>query len=255
MSFPTLRNTPQFNSSSPQYYSPSGINVPAGYQNQPTVTSAAMTYEGTLTRAAIGFVVLLAAAGIAWFVPVLVIPGLIVGLVLGLVIAFKRITNPAAVLSYAAAEGLVVGGLSGLMERIYPGIASQAVLATLVVFAVVMFLYRVNIFRATPRMTKIFIIASISYALFGLINLALMLTGVTTGMFGMYSDLGFWGIAIGVLGVLLASYSLVLDFTYIDNGVNNKAEAKWEWFAAFSLIGTLVWLYVEVLRLLALFRN
>lgn len=250
MSFPTLRNTPQFNRPNTQYAPP-----PAEYQNSPVGSGATMTYEGTLTRAAIGFVILLVAAAVAWFAPVLVIPGLIVGLVLGLVIAFKRITNPAAILSYAAAEGLVVGGLSSLMETLYSGIASQAVLATLVVFAVVMFLYRVNIFRATPRMNKIFIIAAISYGLFGLINLGLMLTGVTTGMFGMYSDLGFWGIAIGILGVLLASYSLVLDFTYIENGVNNRADSKWEWFAAFSLIGTLVWLYVEILRLLALSRN
>lgn len=246
MSFPALKKAAGFQS-----------NYNSGLQQNYTANanSGVMTLQGTITRSLISFGVMLVGAGIGWAVPILMLPGLIVGLVLGLVIAFKQIANPAATLSYSLSQGLVVGGISVFLEGLYPGVVTQAILATFVVFAVIMFFFSRGTFRATPLMNKIFMVAGVSYLLFGLVNLGLMLTGATTGMFGMYSSLGGWGIAIGVLGTLLASYSLIIDFTYVQNAVTNGVASKWEWFAAFSLIGTLVWLYIEILRLLSLFRN
>lgn len=244
MSFPTFRNTEQFQNN-PQSHLYTG-------QNNPVVP---MSLEGTLAKTAFSFGVLLLGAIAGWVVPVLMLPALLAGFILGLVIAIKRIKNPVATLSYSALQGIVVGGISGFLETLYPGIVLQAVGATLSVFAVVLVLYRLNIYRQTPLMNKIFIAASLGYLLFGLVNLGLMIFNVTPGMFGLYSDLGPWGILIGILGAALASYSLVMDFTFVENGIHNRIESKWEWLAAFSLIGTIVWLYVEILRIIALFRN
>lgn len=214
-----------------------------------------MSYKGTLRKGLLSFAVLLGAAALGWFVPILALPAILVALVVGLIVAFKRISNPLGTLSYTILQGVAVGGISGILEQIYPGVVSQAVLATLCVFSVILFFFSRGVFRTTPLLNKIFIVSSVSYLLFGLVNLVLMLTGVTQGMFGVYGDLGGWSIAIGVLGTLLASYSLVMDFEYVKNGVNNQIDSKWEWLAVFSLIGTLVWLYLEILRLLSLFRQ
>lgn len=257
MAFPALSNNDAFQphqSYNNQNSNPYGVAYQNNQQPTPSQTNV-MTYESTIRKTGIGFLILLAAAGIGWFFPILALPAVLAGLVLGLIISFKRVTNPGLVLTYSGLQGLAIGGISGVFETIYPGIVSQAVLATLSVFAVMLVGFRFRIFRTSPIMNKIFMIAGFSYLLFGLINLVLMLTNVTPGMFGLYSDLGGWGIAIGILGVLLASYSLVMDFTFIENGVNNQAPTRYEWTAVFGLIATLVWLYLEILRLLALFRN
>lgn len=241
MSFPALKSTEEF--------SPS--RTVGGF----TQADGKFSFSGVVTRAGVAFVFLLAGAALGWVVPILLWPALIVGLVLGLVAAFKRVRNPYMTLGYAAVEGVVVGGLSFLMESWYPGVVTQAVMATLVTFVTVLVLYSFKVIRATPKLTRFFIVAAVAYLLFGLLNIILMLTGVTTGMFGLYSDLGWLGIAIGVLGVLLASYSLLSDFTYIGYAVDNQVDETWEWFAAFSLIGSLVWLYIEWLRIMALFAR
>lgn len=254
MAFPTFKNTPEFQNA-PNYYGQQNHFLSQQQFTPNGSVQQSMTYEGTIRRSAIGFGVLLAAAALGWFIPLLALPAMLAGLVLGLVISFKRVTNAGATLSYAGLQGLVVGGVSSLLEGVFPGVVSQAVLATLCVFGVVLFFTAQGVFRTTPLLNKIFIVAGVSYLLFGLVNLVLMVTNVTPSMFGLYSDLGGWGIAIGVLGTLLASYSLIHDFEFVKNGVNNNVEARFEWLAVFSLIATLVWLYLEILRLLSLFRQ
>jgi uncharacterized YccA/Bax inhibitor family protein len=248
LSFPTFKNTPQFQQGGGRsYYAP---NVPE-QQN----ATGVMSYEGTIRRGLGSFALLLVTAAAGWFVPGLAIPAVLAGLVLGLVIAFKRISNPVATLSYTALQGLVVGGFSSILEAIYPGVVSQAVLATLCVFATILFFFSNGTFRTTPRLNKIFMVAGVSYLIFSLANLGLVMFGVSDSMFGLYGDLGIFGIAIGILGTLLAAYSLVIDFEFVKNGVDNQIDSKWEWLAVFSLIGTLVWLYIEILRLISLFRS
>lgn len=248
MSFPALKNAEAFQPQSSYTQNPY-LNGNVQEQQKP------MSLDSTTTKAAIAFTVLLAGAAVGWFVPILIWPALIAGLILGLAIAFKQITNPAAILAYAGVEGVLIGGISMIMEQIYPGIVTQAVLATLSVFATILVLAKAKIFRTSPRLNKIFMVAALGYLVFGLINIGLMVFGVTQGMFGLYSDLGGLGILIGVLGVALASYSLVGDYEYIEQGIQNQSPAKYEWFGVYGLIASLVWLYVEILRLLALFRQ
>ncbi|CAD6004119.1 Bax inhibitor-1/YccA family protein [Agreia sp. COWG] len=220
----------------------------------PTDTSR-MTYDDTIVKTALLFAVLLAGAVVGWIVPGLYIVGALAGLVLGLVNSFKREPSPALIIAYAAAEGLFVGGISHVFEGLYDGIVIQAVLATLAVFGTTLALFANGKIRASKRATKIFLIAMVGYAVFSLLNFVLMIAGVfpADNMFGARS--GIVGIIIGVLAILMAAYSLVLDFDFVQRGVKTGAPRKYGWSAAFGLTVTLVWLYVELLRLIAIFRN
>ena len=212
-----------------------------------------MTYGDVINKTVFSFALLLVGALVGWQLPGLMLPAVLIGLVLGLVNSFKKEPSPALILLYAAVEGVFIGGLSGVLESLYPGIAVQAVAATLSVFAVTLALYRSGKYRATPKMTKMFMIAMIGYLVFSLVNFGMMMFGVTEGMFGLRS--GWIGLAIGALAVLLATYALVLDFTSIEQGVRNGAPEKYSWTAAFGLTVTMVWLYVEILRIIAIIRE
>ncbi|ASN40253.1 MAG: Bax inhibitor-1/YccA family protein [Paeniglutamicibacter terrestris] len=212
-----------------------------------------MTYADVINKTLLSLGLVLIGAGIGWQMSGLMLVGAIVGLVLGLVNSFKRQPSPVLIMLYAGFEGLFLGGLSRFFENMYPGIAVQAVLATFSVFAVTLVLYRSGKYRATPKMTRMFMIAMIGYGVFSLLNFVLMMTGTIDGMFGMRS--GLLGLGIGVLAVLLATYALVLDFTNISDGVRQGAPAKMAWSAAFGLTVTLIWLYVEILRILAILRG
>jgi uncharacterized YccA/Bax inhibitor family protein len=174
--------------------------------------------------------------------------------------SFKREPSPALILAYAGLEGLFLGGLTMFFEAMFPGIALQALVGTLIVFGVTLALFKSGKVRATPRAMKFFMIAIVSYALFSLVNLGMMVFGVTDGMFGIRSadipgtNIPF-GVAIGLLAIGLAAFSLIIDFTSISEGVRHGAPQKYSWTAAFGLTVTLVWLYVEILRLLAILRG
>ncbi|TFB73762.1 Bax inhibitor-1/YccA family protein [Cryobacterium glaciale] len=225
-----------------------------------------MTYEDTITKTGLGFALLVVAAMISWVatpvLPFLFILGAIVGFVLGLVNTFKKEPSAPLILAFAGAQGLFVGGISRVFDDIYPGVVVQAVLATLVVVAVTLALFKSGKIRASKKATKIFLIAMIGYAAFSLINVGMMIFGGTDQAFGMRSAsisiLGFdikLGILIGLLAVLLAAYSLVLDFDFIQKGVNNRLPRKYGWTGAFGIIMTVVWLYVEMLRIFVLTRE
>ncbi|ROQ37462.1 putative YccA/Bax inhibitor family protein [Frondihabitans sp. PhB188] len=217
-----------------------------------------MTYEDTIAKTFGAFVVLLAGAAVGWWVPQLMLVGAIVGFVLAMVNIFKKRPSAALVLAYAGFEGIFVGGISAIFESRWDGIVIQAVLGTLGVFAVTLALFASGKVRASKRATQIFLVAIVGYAVFSLINFVLQLTGVTSGQFGLRSieflgiPLGFW---IGIVVVLLAAYSLVLDFTQIKVGVDNGAPRIFGWQAAFGLVVTIVWLYTEILRMLAILRG
>lgn len=227
---------------------------------QPPVTGSdqPMTYENTISKTVFLFILVVAGAGLGWFVPVLMLPGAIVGLVLGLVNAFKKEPSVPLIIGYAAAQGVFLGGFSMVMESVYPGIVMQAILGTLSVFAVTLLLFRSGKVRTSPKMTKIVLIAMGGYLVFSLLNVVLMVTGVTTDPWGLRGAtvMGIpLGVIIGGLAVLLAAYSLVMDFELIKNGVENRVPEKWAWSAAFGLMVTLIWLYVEILRILAILRG
>jgi len=211
-----------------------------------------MTYEDTIRKTGIAFAILLVAAAVGWMAPLLAIPGAIVGLVLGLVNTFKKEPSPALILAFAGAQGLFVGGISNILDARYEGVVAQAVLATIVVVGVTLALFRSGKIRASKKATKIFTIAMVGYGVFSLINFFLTLSGVG-GQFGLRS--GTLGVVIGLLAVVMAAYSLVLDFDFVQKGVNNGAPSKYGWSAAFGIVLTVVWLYIELLRIFSILRG
>ena len=218
-----------------------------------------MTYEDTMVKIVTSFVILLVGAAVGWFFPVLALPAALAGFVLALVNIFKKKPSPVLVLSYAAVEGIFVGGITVFLESRLPGIAVQAVLGTLVVVGVTLALFASGKIRASKKATKVFLIAMIGYGVFSLINFIGVATGMNSDPYGMSGSVTIAGIPLGVLlGVLviiMAAYSLVLDFDSIQTGVKRGAPRIYGWTAAFGIMVTVVWLYLEILRLLALLRR
>ncbi len=221
---------------------------------QPTATTAdtgRLTYDDVVVKTGLTFVVLLAGAAVGWISgsPALMILGAVVGLVLGLVNSFKKSPSPVLILAYAGFEGLFVGGISSFYESRFNGIVAQAVLGTLCVFAAVLIGVRSGRLRTSPRLNKIFFAAMIGYLLFSLVNVVVTMTsgGSLRG--------GLMGLVVGAFAVVLGAYSLVMDFEFIQKGVQSGAPARFAWTAAFGLVVTLVWLYLEILRILSILRG
>jgi uncharacterized YccA/Bax inhibitor family protein len=217
-----------------------------------------MTYEDTIVKTVGSFAILLAGAAIGWFVPILTIPAALIGFVLALVNIFKKKPSPPLVIAYAAVEGIFVGGISMLFSQMWDGIVPMAVFGTLGVVGITLALFASGKVRASKRATKIFLVAMIGYAAFSLVNFGLMMFGVTDSMYGL-RDVNIpgtsipLGVPLGILVVLLAAYSLVLDFDGIKRGVEGGAPRIFGWQAAFGLMLTVVWLYLEILRLISFF--
>ncbi|NUU16832.1 Bax inhibitor-1/YccA family protein [Cellulomonas humilata] len=214
-----------------------------------------LTYDDVIMKTA-GLLAVLVVTGAATWVlaPGLWIVGAIVGLVLGLVNAFKKEPSPPLILLYAAAQGVFLGGISQFYESFYNGIVGQAVLATLSVFAVSLFLFKSGKVRVTPKFQRTLLIAMVGYLVFSLINLGLMLFGVGGGEYGPLRS-GWIGVAVGLIAVVLAAAMLIVDFDSIKRGVEAGVPAKLAWTAAFGLVVTLVWLYLELLRIFAILRG
>ncbi|MFT4028634.1 MAG: Bax inhibitor-1/YccA family protein [Protaetiibacter sp.] len=228
------------------------------------VAAAPMTVDGTVRVSMATFGVLLAGAAVGWItlplVPYLWIGAAIVGFVLALVNMFKREPSPALILGYAGAQGVFLGGISSLFEYLYPGIVLQAVLATFCVVAVTLVLFASGKVRASARATKVFLIVMAGYLLFSLVNVGIMIFGGADGnAWGLRGSVEVFGIPLGVilgvLAVLLGAYSLVLDFDFIQKGVQNGIPKKYQWTGAFGIMVTIIWLYLEILRLLAIARR
>lgn len=226
----------------------------AGSGQPPVVGSAEpMTYNNVSSKTIFLFLLVVGGAIAGWAYPILMLPGALVGLVLGLVNAFKREPSPVLIMLYALAQGALLGGISMIYNEQFDGIVLQAVLGTFSVFAVTLLLFRSGKVRTSPRATKIFMVAMVGYLVFSLINLFLSMFGVLDNPWGLRS--GWIGVAIGLVAVLLAAYSLVMDFEMIKHGVENRIPEKWGWAAAFGLTVTLIWLYLEILRILAILRG
>lgn len=226
------------------------------------VQTGRMTYDDVIVKSGGLLTVVVLTAAVAWFVfpgnALVMITGLLGGLVLGLVNAFKREPSPALIVGYAAFEGLFLGGISQVFESAYGGIVMQAVLATFATFAATLLLFTSGKVRVTPKFTKVVLIAGLGYLLFSLVNLGLMAFGVMDNAWGLrgVSIMGIpLGIVIGLAAVVLAAAFLVMDFDAIKRGVEGGIPARFAWSAAFGLVVTLVWLYLEFLRLLAIFRE
>jgi len=243
------------------------------------VDTGRMTVEDTVLKTVALFGILVVTAVIGWIwtmagvtpqnpeaisvAPWLI--GALGGFVLAMVVTFtsRKKVRPALIFAYAAFEGLFIGGISAYFEYLFPGIVVQATLATLSVVGVTLALFASGKIRASARATKIFMIAMIGYLVFSLINVVMMMFGAfpegSGGAFGMRSSIEIMGIPLGViLGVvvvIMAAYSLVLDFDSIQQGVRNGAPRQYGWLGGFGIMVTVVWLYVEILRMIAILRS
>ncbi|AEG45195.1 Bax inhibitor-1/YccA family protein [Isoptericola variabilis] len=228
--------------------------------NAPSATTAdtkRLTYDDVIIKTGGLLALLVVVAAATWtFAPGLWPVGMIAGLVLGLVNAFKKKPSPVLITLYAVAEGVFLGGVSLLFGSIAGenavGVVLQAIVATMATFAAALFLFKSGRVRVTPKFTRWLLIALVGYMAFSLINVVLTWTGVLEG-WGMRS--GALGIIVGLVAVGLAAASLIVDFDAIKRGVEQGVPSTYAWTAAFGLIVTLVWLYLEFLRLIAIFNS
>ena len=260
LSNPAFSNTPAFKQATRTTPAPSAAALDELYGRPsagPNETER-MGYDDVIMRTAAMFIILLVGGVVGAFAPGLAIPAALIGFVLALVNIFKKKPSPPLIIAYAAVEGVFLGAISFSLEAILPGIILQAVMGTFIVTAVTLVLFANGKVRASKRATKIFMIAGISYAAFSLVNLGLQLTGINNDAWGLYSQDVFGiplGLIIGPIAILMAAYSLVLDFTSIQQGVQAGVPRNLAWKAAFGLVLTIVWLYIEFLRLIAIFRS
>jgi uncharacterized YccA/Bax inhibitor family protein len=181
----------------------------------------------------------------------LALPAAIIGFVLSLVVIFKRKISPPLIIGYAIAEGVFLGAITGIFNQWYPGIAAQAIVGTMGVFGGMLIVYKTGAIRVTPRLTKMIIGGIIGVAVLALFNIVLSLFGINSGL---YSG-GPVAIIFCVICIALAAFSFLLDFDSIDKAIKGGAPANTAWYFAFGLMVTLVWLYLEILRLLSYMRN
>jgi uncharacterized YccA/Bax inhibitor family protein len=181
----------------------------------------------------------------------LVLPAFLVGLVVSLIVIFKQSSNPVLIMTYSIAEGVALGGITGVFNDRWPGIGSSAVIGTFGVFIGMLVVYKTGAVRVTPKLTKWIMGAMIGVVVLMLANFVGSLFGADMGLrSGGPLAIGFSLVVIGV-----AAFSLLLDFDQADRAIRAGVPAKFAWYIAFGLMTTLVWLYIEILRLLSYFRQ
>jgi uncharacterized YccA/Bax inhibitor family protein len=232
----------------------------AGFAEART-SGATMTVGGTIAKTGALFCLLVAAASYAWSrasaltagtdVGTLVLVGVLGGFGVAIYTTFRpehaRYTAPI----YAVLEGLFLGAISAMFNARYRGLPVQAVMLTMATFAVMLVLYRTGVLRATERFKTIVVSCTVSVMAFYVIALVMGLFGLRIPF--LYEG-GVIGIGFSLFVTALAAFNLILDFDLIEQGVG-RAPAEFEWFAAFGLTVTLVWLYLEILRLLSKMRR
>jgi uncharacterized YccA/Bax inhibitor family protein len=236
---------------------PVPMGPPTGSVHEPITNT--MSMDDVIVRTGISIAVLIPFALIGWFtaptMPFLYFGAMILGLVLGLVNAFKKVVSPPLILAYAAVQGVFLGGISYAYDvwaqgTGYEGLVSQAVIGTVVAFVVMLVLYRSRLVKVDGRFKKMMMVAMISYLVIALMSFVSALFGVGGG-WGFYG-VGTLGLILCAFGVLLAAFSLMLDFDSIERGVRMGLPERESWRMAFGLLVTLIWLYLEILRLLAM---
>ena len=226
-------------------------------------TGRTMTVAGTANATAVLFVLLLAAAVVGWLgvdapdgqvykFPAYAIGGLLVGFGLAIFLSFKPHLAKFLAPVYAIAEGLFVGAISKAYETYYDGIVVQAAGATIAVFAVMLTMYSLRIIKVTDRFRRIVIGATMGVALFYGVSMLMSLFGATPPFIQSTS---LFGIGFSFLVAGLAAFNLALDFDFIERGSKQGMPESTEWYAAFGVMVTVVWLYLEILRLLSKLRE
>ncbi len=231
-----------------------------------------MTLDNVVEKTAISLGLLIIAAAATWFfigdlgsvdtgdrafqtAGALAMGGALTGLVLSLVNSFKKVVSPALVIAFAVVEGVFVGAFSKLVAAYVgePSIVFQAVLATMVAFAGTLAAYKFFNIQVTDRFRRVVTIAMFSFVGVILVNFVLSLTGVLES--GGLRGFNTLGLVVSAIAVVLAVFMLILDFDFVERGVAAGLPERESWRAAFGLTVTLVWLYIELLRILAILRG
>lgn len=234
-----------------------GTQAPGQPYPAPTAPPSAgrMTMDDVIARTAMTLGLVVVAAAVAWITGLslgLAFGAGLVAMVLGLVQSFKRKPSPALILAYAGFEGLFLGALSNYVNQWVNGAAMQAVLGTMAVFTAVLVLYKTRIIRVTQRFYRFVMAAAIGFVLLMAVNLLFAAFGGGDGL-GFRS--GTLGLVFGVVGVVLGALFLALDFKQVEDGIAYGAPKEEAWLSAFGLTLTLVWIYLEFLRLIAILQS
>lgn len=262
---PAFRNLPTqgggyagFNSA------PAGLGgAVSGYTGAPPVTGRPMTIDDVVTKTGITLAVLMVTGAATYFggpaIWWLALPAALIGFVLALVIIFKKAVSPPLILIYAAVEGVFLGGVSGMIGTQVAartdggsGIVFQAIAGTGLVFAGMLVVYKTGAVKVTPRFTKWLIGALIGVV--GLMLINLIASFFVGGGLGL-RDGSPLAIIFSLVCIGIAAFSFLLDFDAADQAIRAGAPEKTAWYVAFGLTVTLVWLYLEILRLLSYFQG
>ena len=218
-----------------------------------------MTVEGTVYKSALLLVLVIAAAAVSWRFAdngVIPFPSLLLALAamigLSIATALRPLWAPVTGPLYAVVSGVLLGAISSIYNAAYDGIVGQAVLATMATAAGMLLAYATGLIRATPRLRKIVISATLGIMLLYVVSIVMRLFGAEVPLL---HDSGPLGIGISLLIVGVAAFNLILDFDFIEQGAKARADKRLEWYGAFGLMVTLVWLYLEMLRLLGKLRD
>jgi uncharacterized YccA/Bax inhibitor family protein len=240
----------------------SGNPVLSAFRSQPrALAGERMTLQGAINKSFLLLVVLMAAALWPWTqyasgdvtsVSTAVLLGVIGGFILALIISFKATLAPYLAIPYAVLQGLAVGGISAMFESRSQGIAIQAVALTFAVLAVMLLAYSTRLIRVTQRLRNIVLIGTGAIALLYLVSMVLGFFHISVPLLYSASPLG---IIISLVIIGFAAFNLLLDFDLVESGVASGAPRYMEWYAGFGLLVTLVWLYLEILRLLSRVRE
>lgn len=240
--------------SSPVFSEKSFTSVSEGYQGE------TMTLKGAINKCILLFVTMLVpAAWIWWYMGGTIEAAqtqgftgylwgsVIIGFILALIITFKKSLAPYLAPVYAAVEGVFLGLVSMVYNQLFDGIVMQAVTITLLIFAAMLLAYRTGLIRATPMFVKVLMFATLGVGIFYLINWIIVIMGGSS----FYMGNSWLSIGISALIAGVAAFNLIMDFTLIDEQSRMGAPKYMEWYSAFGLMVTLIWLYLEILRLLA----
>lgn len=217
-----------------------------GLQSQ----QGSMTISGTINKIGVLFLILLVGASVGWYMPspLFMWGGAIGGFIVAMITIFKKEWAPITAPIYSLLEGLFLGAISIMYAQMYDGIVYNAVVLTLGVFAAMLMIYRSGMIKVTQRFRMGILAATGGVALVYIASIVLGFFGVDMGL---VTGSGMFGIGFSLLVIVIAALNLVLDFDLIEKGARANAPGYFEWYAAFGLIITLVWLYIEMLRLLS----
>ena len=222
------------------------------FNTNQTVAGATMTLEGTVNKTGILLALCMGGAFFGWNAPALALPAILIGFVIALFTIFRPKNSPYTAPAYAAIEGVALGAITMVFEAQYPGIGIQAIGLTFGILASLLFCYKSGIIKPTENFRLMIFSATMGIFLLYLISFIMSFFGNGIGF--IHSN-GLFGIGFSLFVVGIAALNLVLDFDFIEEGAEMGAPKYMEWYAAFGLMITLIWLYIEILNLLMKLRS